>query len=303
MFLFLTKNLGHDSLLYSSHMKNVDTLPGELDSKSGQKKRWLSLAIIVLLILSIGGNIFQAAWFLMQNRLSIQQEDSQVTTDVIEPVSSPDLTYTLTTPNGFTWIVRPVEGTDVRNSQYELVSIGKEGTETVKEIFQFMPDFGNISLGLNSAGAIELQYAMSPGEAYYRITKILFTSDGNESFRVSYRTDSDFVNFNGLATPEYVASLVTSGTCPNETTIQDGVTFSPGKVELLGVKVTSSEGEQMFNLDEPQSVDCGVAYGDNIVDPMITDVNIESGTISFSLPNGGHAWVTLAIDGVDVNFY
>lgn len=256
----------------------------------------LVIVLTVLLIFSLAGNILLAIF--LSNTASTTGSTAMSSTVDPQDYDS-DQTATkemqLMQSDSFTWLGRvvPAENTIDSTSKYELVRIDSDGNEVVIESFSYA-GFVEAQLNQTSYDKLTFRYSASPGEALTHNTVIVFDQDGEEQMRSIYQSNSGEVVFKKPDSSNYTMKLRTSEECSSKDAIfpeEGGIIFP--KTELLGIVIESDDGSENFDLPNPEIISCGVGYGDSVLEPYVSDVRTYPNYITFTLPSGNNANVTL----------
>lgn len=191
----------------------------------------------------------------------------------------------------FTWIGRIVD-----SSTYQLIRVNSAGEESLVYSHPRGFDFTEWTVYRAHENPMTVfTYNASPGEAFVTSTTIYFDENGEEVIRTTHTSPSGSLTVQKPGGPLHTITLDTAESCPTTTSGLNEYTgkWNTGQTTLLGIKVSSDDGaSQMHSLPSPQTVSCGTAYGDQIIEPLIQNLNTSPTGATFELPTGGHAWVS-----------
>ncbi|MFA5946614.1 MAG: hypothetical protein WC813_01175 [Patescibacteria group bacterium] len=196
----------------------------------------------------------------------------------------------------------------VTDKQFILVkkdSLGRESVVYTQDDLTTYPFIDWSYTKSESAFILQLVEGYSEGADY---TDIVY-QNGKETIRSTYAEDWGAVEDLTLIKPGYpsytIALQATPDACQYEEAItQDGKYDIQKTTTIEGVVVTSEGQSALFQLPKPQTAPCAVIDG-GTAPPWPTDLQTSAPGISFSLPGGGRALVSIppTTSAVQVKFY
>ena len=154
---------------------------------------------------------------------------------------------------------------------------------------------GGVDWEINNKGGVDLNYNVSPCEAFIINTKIIYNNEGMEQFMVRHNSSADNFTFQQKNNLEYEVSLITEGICEGSNATLTSVELIP-KVLFKGIKIKSYLDEKDFLLDNFEEISCVIGYGESINNPVIKDIIFDEEKIEFTLSSNHKAEISLKDD-------
>lgn len=190
-----------------------------------------------------------------------------------------------TTVRGIIWIGRESIN-DEGGKTYQAVKMDELGNESV--VYEtILSPYGDVEWSFSNEGrnlVIKIKNAAIDAADFTEIGFI----EGEEAIRSHYSTYKNELIFEVPNSPKYTASLVTSDACKGEVGSED----SQSETKLLGLKISSEKGVETFDFPQPKNVSCATHDG-IFVDHRPRDVVTDPYGISFRLPTGEEAWISM----------
>ena len=289
-------------------MENLDEKKTSSSEFQSGKLKWILVAVGLALVLSIALNLILAfdVGKTQLTKITDRQATSSQEQTVIERIPTNDdgileethKVYKEVDKNGITWLgIEATPDNEQVAANYELWRVDEKNKKFLIKNFS-LSICDNINWNLNKKGGVDLQYMTSPCEAFSVNTNIIYNGQGVEQFKMTHQTNVSNFTFEQYGRHEYRVDLIVDGACEGSVpNYQTKPSILP-EVLLKGVKLTTFRDEEEFTLKEftltkPVKISCGIGYGEEIIEPIITKPILDEEKIEFTLPNDQKAIISL----------